>query len=90
MSLRAQICSSPIDDITVTTRSFPSANPSLIYMQLKSKHKLQGKISDEQPMYVKHAPKSFKQHIQHFMTYLAKQIFIGRKPQIILGVSCFS
>lgn len=31
MSLRAQICSSPIADMTVTTRSFPSANPSLIY-----------------------------------------------------------
>ncbi|MFS7972092.1 hypothetical protein Hanom_Chr09g00840701 [Helianthus anomalus] len=30
MSLRAQICSSPMADITLTTRSFPSANPSLI------------------------------------------------------------
>lgn len=33
MSLRAQICSSPIADMTVTTRSFPSANPSLIYTE---------------------------------------------------------
>lgn len=33
MSLRAQICSSPIEDMTVTIRSFPSANPSLICME---------------------------------------------------------
>lgn len=30
MSLRALICSSPIADITLTTKSFPSAKPSLI------------------------------------------------------------
>jgi hypothetical protein len=30
MSFKAQICSSPMADITVTTKSFPSANPSLI------------------------------------------------------------
>lgn len=33
MSFRAQICSSPIADITETTRSLPSANPSLICTQ---------------------------------------------------------
>lgn len=30
MSLSAQICSSPIEHMTDTTRSFPSAKPSLI------------------------------------------------------------
>lgn len=33
MSLSAQICSSPMAVMTVTTRSFPSANPSLIWTQ---------------------------------------------------------
>jgi len=39
-SLRAQICSSPMEDITVTTRSFPSPNPSLICIARKKHHYL--------------------------------------------------
>lgn len=38
MSLRAQICSSPIADITDTTRSFPSAKPSFICTHHTPKH----------------------------------------------------
>jgi len=39
-SLRAQICSSPMEDITVTTRSLPSPNPSLICIARKKHHYL--------------------------------------------------
>lgn len=40
MSLRAQICSSPMADITLTTRSFPSPKPSLICTQTNKTYRL--------------------------------------------------
>ena len=81
MSLRAQICSSPIADMTVTTRSFPSANPSLIYIQESIQRYL---ISMKCIIYQDGNKKS------PIKGNLAEQIVIGGKPQIILGVSIFS
>jgi hypothetical protein len=95
MSFRAQICSSPIADMTVTTRSFPSANPSLIYTKeskdkkfslyrRKNKESIRDRVDSNDIRKLAWLMKTFS------MTYLGKQTVISGKPQIILGVSILS
>lgn len=99
MPLRAQIWSSPKDAITVTTRSLPSANPSLSWIHKKHKticvknwFNNQRWIAFEENVSAKNAIFRASEHFRHyqkslFWPHLAEQVFIGGKPQIVLAVT---